>query len=307
VLWGDTAAGASREVDVVPVGSSSLSFDHCLVRGDPFASVFFVRTPDPGADGTWGTDDDDYGDLHLRSDSSGIDDGDNFYVPGGITTDVAGDPRFVDAEGGGAIVDIGAYEYQLPLAAVMGRYQYNAANPTISITFNGDINPATLAATDLMLLDPATGQPLPNLPAPAVTYDSVTRTANWVFSTPLPDGNYRAKLAAGSVSDARGNLLGDDFTFDFFVLAGDANHDAVVDTADLNVLAVYWNGSNKTFAQGDFNYDGHVDVADLVIFSGNWQKTPSGEIVSDAPMPSLVPAPQPTSSSARRTRAMTVA
>ena len=79
----------------------------------------FVRLPSPGADGTWGTSDDDTGDLHLQLTSPAIDAGDNSAVPVGIITDLLGASRFVDilsvpdtGVGTPPIVDLGAYEAQ---------------------------------------------------------------------------------------------------------------------------------------------------------------------------------------------------
>lgn len=79
-----------------------------------------VRVPSKGSDGSWGTADDDYGDLRLQSDSAAIGAGDNSVIrwdfadldEDGDTTepepfDVAGEPRVVDGT-----VDQGAYEYQ---------------------------------------------------------------------------------------------------------------------------------------------------------------------------------------------------
>jgi len=73
----------------------------------------FVRTPGPGPDGAWGTEDDELGDVRLSAGSPCIDAGENAYVPEFVTTDLDGNPRFVDGSGDGvATVDIGAYEYQ---------------------------------------------------------------------------------------------------------------------------------------------------------------------------------------------------
>ena len=79
----------------------------------------FVHSPSPGVDGTWGTVDDDYGDLRLQLASPAIDAGDNAAVPAGVLTDLLGFQRFIDistiADSGNGtppIVDMGAYEAQ---------------------------------------------------------------------------------------------------------------------------------------------------------------------------------------------------
>jgi hypothetical protein len=56
----------------------------------------------------------------------------------------------------------------------------------------------------------------------------------------------------------------------FFVLAGDANHDATVNLLDFNILAGNFGLSGKIFSQGDFNYDGTVNLLDFNILSGNF-------------------------------------
>jgi hypothetical protein len=45
---------------------------------------------------TWGTDDDDFGDLHLPSGSPCVDAGNNAAVPPTVTVDLDGNPRFID-------------------------------------------------------------------------------------------------------------------------------------------------------------------------------------------------------------------
>jgi hypothetical protein len=108
-------------------------------------------------------------------------------------------------------------------------------------------------------------------------------TATWMFTgLPggiLPNGNYRATIAAANVTDLAGNPLLVDAVLDFFALTGDANHDRHVDVADLGILASNWQQSPRTFSQGDFSYDGIVDVADLGILASNWQR----QLASPAP------------------------
>jgi hypothetical protein len=131
-----------------------------------------------------------------------------------------------------------------------------------------------LTADDLQLTDLATGVPLSS-GAIAVTYNAGVA----VFTFPgypggvLPDGNYRATLPVGSVTDAAGNATSAPVTFDFFVLAGDANRDRAVNFDDLLVLAKNYNRSGTTFDQGDFNYDGTVNFDDLLILAKNYNRT----------------------------------
>ncbi len=57
------------------------------------------------------------GDLTLAAGSVAIDAGDNTLVPSGVMTDAAGNPRIQD-NGGGNIVDLGAFEFSVPLPEV---------------------------------------------------------------------------------------------------------------------------------------------------------------------------------------------
>jgi len=61
--------------------------------------------PDPGPDSVWGTEDDDYGDLHLLDGSPCVNMGDSDAVPVGVVTDFEGDDRIRQCR-----VDIGADE-----------------------------------------------------------------------------------------------------------------------------------------------------------------------------------------------------
>lgn len=76
---------------------------------------------------------------------------------------------------------------------------------------------ATLDASDLVLTDRATGREVPSMALEA----TLSGASIPVFRFPglpggaLPAGDYRAVLKAGSVSDAAGNPLAEDFVFDF--------------------------------------------------------------------------------------------
>jgi autotransporter-associated beta strand protein len=130
ILWANTASSASQ---VFTTGSGAPVVTYCDLQGgysgagnidlDPQ----FVRNPSPGPDGKWRTADDDYGDVRLRQNSPCIDGGDNAAVPTGTTTDLAGNPRFVDVPGVAdtgsgtpPIVDMGAYESPNPNLVVGG-------------------------------------------------------------------------------------------------------------------------------------------------------------------------------------------
>jgi hypothetical protein len=132
ILWGNQAGYGAQVYNSVYAnpnvsysllqgsGGSGAGWDIYLGTdggGNIDADPLFVRDPDPGSDATWGTADDDYGDLRLQPGSPAIDAGDNAAVPPGITTDLAGNPRFVDlpsvpdtGSGTPPIVDMGAYE-----------------------------------------------------------------------------------------------------------------------------------------------------------------------------------------------------
>jgi hypothetical protein len=164
---------------------------------------------------------------------------------------------------------------------------YQTSSNKLSFAFSEDVS-ASLAAADLSV---QTVPPGASVSVTGFSYDTSTNVATFTLNTSLADGNYRATLPAGSVTDAAGNPLASDVSLDFFLLGGDANHDARVDVRDLYALATNWQGSGKIFSQGDFNYDGKVDVVDLTILARNWQKTVDGTVLSAATMPAILPQP----------------
>src|SRR5687767_12936532 len=116
---------------------------------------------------------------------------------------------------------------------------------TISVRFDANAG-ASINPADLRLWNQTTRQFI-DTSAATTSYDGGTNTATWTFPSQsgramLPDGNYRATLASMTVYDAAGNPLdgdrdgvgGDEYTFAFHRLFGDADGDRDVDTRDLN-------------------------------------------------------------------------
>ena len=157
---------------------------------------------------------------------------------------------------------------------------------SISMKFSEPVDASTLTASDLTVQRSGGGA---SLAPTSVSYDTSTMTATFAFATPLADGDYTATLAAGAVSDPAGNALASAHSLGFFALAGDANHDRVVDVTDLGILATNWQGMGRNFAQGDFNYDGTVDVTDLGILATNWQKSLAAPAGTMSLRPMIVP------------------
>jgi hypothetical protein len=124
ILWGNSAPSYPhiRNDSSSSIVAYSLVQGGCPVSGACSGNLFtndpdFGRDPDPGEDDTWGTEDDDYGELKLEYSSEAIDAGNNDLVVFGVTGDLAYNPRFANVpsvidtgNGSPPIVDMGAYE-----------------------------------------------------------------------------------------------------------------------------------------------------------------------------------------------------
>jgi parallel beta-helix repeat protein len=150
---------------------------------------------------------------------------------------------------------------------------------SLAITFSEDVF-ASLDPADLSLQNITTPQTF-SMAGVGTGYDLVTDTATWNTSTvPLTDGNYVATLSGTGVSDAVGLLLdgdgngtgGDDYTFEFFVLAGDVNGDRSVDVADFLALVSQF-GLRGDGLEADLNNDGRVGLEDLATVRANLGNT----------------------------------
>lgn len=154
----------------------------------------------------------------------------------------------------------------VPPTGLDGEYDFDAPMPTVTVQFSEDVS-SLLVPDQLDLINDTTGEEEPS--ADAFAYDAETNTASFTYPS-LPDGNYSATVLDG-LTDQAGNQLGE-FTFGFFVLAGDANRDRSVGFADLVAVAQNYGGTDKNWEQGDFNGDGNVSFADLVTVAQNYGK-----------------------------------
>ncbi|MDX1419080.1 MAG: choice-of-anchor Q domain-containing protein [Rubricoccaceae bacterium] len=118
--------------EILDETGGGLDLSHAVVQGGfpggtavLDADPLFVRPPSPGPDGTWGTEDDDYGDLRLQPASPALDAGDATHLPADLA-DLDGDGDTAEAipldlDGGprvqGGALDLGAYEGATVVAA----------------------------------------------------------------------------------------------------------------------------------------------------------------------------------------------
>lgn len=181
-------------------------------------------------------------------------------------------------------------------------YGYDTLPHTLSFTFSESVE-ASLTSADLVLdqID-ATGNVIANIAVTLASYNPATNTALFHLnnSTILPDGNFRATLNAGSVTDLAGNLLAGTNRYYFFFYQGDINHDRTVNVLDQYFVGINWQATGATYLMGDINYDGVVNDADLGIIGTKWLTTlpdlslpPTGPIYVGPPA-SNVPAPAST-------------
>lgn len=111
IFWGDRPdeiLNASEMASTVGFSDVQGGLPDGVVDGGGNTNLVpsFVRPPTPGADGVWGTVDDDFGDLRLRRGSPGINAGDPGFVAQPAETDLGGHARMLCGR-----VDIGAYEF----------------------------------------------------------------------------------------------------------------------------------------------------------------------------------------------------
>jgi hypothetical protein len=155
-------------------------------------------------------------------------------------------------------------------------FPYATASNQVQFTFDQDMLSSSFAASDLVLTN-VDGGPVPTVQS--VTYTSATKTATFFIpSTGFHDDNYTATLPSGSISSSYGTPTSAAYSFNFFSLIGDANHDRRVNALDFNALANNY-GKAGNFSQGDFDYSGTVGSNDFAILAaryGTYLAPPAG-------------------------------
>jgi hypothetical protein len=159
-----------------------------------------------------------------------------------------------------------------PPAVTSSEFVYDLGPPQrLRFAFDQDVR-ASLSAADLTVERVgAGGGPVP---VADPTYDAATNTATFSFPAgTLPNGNYRATLAAAGVTNASGTPMAASYVIDFFVLTGDINRDRAVNGTDFAILAGNFGKSATSYAQGDLNGDGFVNGSDFALLAGNFGRT----------------------------------
>jgi hypothetical protein len=218
ILWGNSPDQLFNGISSTPAVSYSDIQGGCpsgttctqVINLDPQ----FTRSPLPGGDGTWGTTDDDYGDLRLQLASPAIDAGDNTAVPVGVITDLDGSPRFINVfcvpdtgYGTAPIVDMGAYETHpetIPPTVVSilraNPSPTNAASVNYTVTFSEAVT--GVGASDFTLtLTGVTGATVSGVSGGPTTYTVAV-------STGTGSGTLRLDVpGTASITDTVGNPL----------------------------------------------------------------------------------------------------
>ena len=169
-----------------------------------------------------------------------------------------------------------------PPRVTAARFNYDTLPNSLSLTFSKDVF-ASLSSASVEIQNTTSGA---SLVPRFVAYDTATNTATFTSLTAniFPDGNYQAVLltsitdSSGTPLDGSGTGAGGNYTFRFFSLAGDVNHDGSVGFDDLVALARHYGEANAAFSDGDLNYDGKVNFDDLVILA----RTYGDELITTA-------------------------
>ena len=147
---------------------------------------------------------------------------------------------------------------------------------SLALQFDANVG-ASLTAADFILKNTTTQAVVTGL---TVFFDPVLRQAT-VTAPALADGNYDLTVIAAGITDAKGTPMAADVHVGFFILAGDANGDRVVN--DLDLLQV-WQDTTRPAASrslnNDLTGDAQVTAADVAVVEAHYLAT-----LAPAPVP----------------------
>jgi hypothetical protein len=167
-----------------------------------------------------------------------------------------------------------------PIARVLSSaYLYQAGPQGLVFKFSADVA-GLISVEDLELVNVTTGEVVP-VTSLSLSYNAAQRLAIWTIGARLGDGNYVARIRAAGVAQANGAGLdgngdgvgGDDHVLTFFQLAGDANRDRFVNTADFRILNRNFGKVGATWEEGDFNGDARVDFTDFLLLEAAFNRS----------------------------------
>lgn len=167
----------------------------------------------------------------------------------------------------------------MPPTVNASSFLFATAPHKLAFQFSEDVS-ASLQPSDLTVREITTQA---SIIVTGVSWNGATNTATFTLNNVVPDGSYRATLSGSGVTDLAGNPLGADHLYDFFFLAGDANHDGTVNLFDFNVMAANFGQTPRDFTQGDFNYDTIVNLNDFNILAGNFGHSAAPAATSTTP------------------------
>jgi hypothetical protein len=283
IFWGNSDAGGSDESAQVYVSGGSPTVEYSCIQGWAGGVAGTDNTGDNpsltdpnGADETYGTVDDD---VHLNAGSPCIDVGNNAAVPGDVTTDLDGNPRFIDdpasVDGGNGtppIVDMGAYEAPPGAAIVVSAVSlldHGGTELGLDLVAN-NIEPRQngvlkieFGVSGTVSSVSASVSCVNNTYAGTATATAVDQTVTVELAPALPDVDCCEIVLTGDVGDS----------FAVRTLRGDVGRDGDTTTYDALITKLVFGQDAATAGpEYDFNGSGTVTTADylaLKLFFGS--------------------------------------
>jgi len=248
ILWGNIDAdGQDESAQIADAGGSSSTENYCCIQG---------LTGMLGGVGNTDADpmfvDPDNGDLRLQTGSPCIDAADNTAVPEDITTDLDGNPRFLEIPetpdtGNGTlpIVDMGAYESLGGgcLAVTSQEIVCHADGTTFTVNIEG-LNACTGGATQVTF-----------------TASGGAVGASLCFTALVNDGGFCCTTEiCVTIPDCAPAAL-----------PSDLDGDGIVGIVDFLALLEAWGScSDCGTCPADFDGDCAVGITDFLLLLGNW-------------------------------------